>query len=215
MKEKEIRKVEVSVEAVAKKTPDKAFVSINIVRKGRRGLQEKMREELQKLKEHLVKEGIKDKEIETLNYNIIKTGETLFAKEYTITHDLLVTVRDLSKVGKIIDIINDFSNAEVNAVKFGLDDENFEKLKLEAYAKAGKKLKDTAKAIVSAAGARLGKPLQINETVTHQTRKQDLATYQYSMLRRMTLEKYDEPETDIKIDELHVLVKLQGTFIIG
>ncbi|SKC64238.1 SIMPL domain-containing protein [Maledivibacter halophilus] len=114
--------------------------------------------------------GIKDEDIKTTRYTIYKTSknEPSFSKEkekriegYISTNSVEITIRDIDKVGKIIDIAGKEGANRISNIRFGISDEDkyySDALKLAMENASGK-----AEAILSTFGAKPGKPYRINE----------------------------------------------------
>ncbi len=204
--------IEVCAEAASKSPPDKALIAISVSKRGRKGLQKEVRETFHDLKKVLVANGILEKDIETTDYQALKLKDELFSKEYLFSQGCEVTVRDLEYVGKIIDLINGCGDAEVRSVRFGIDDETFDKLKNEASSKAAAKLKEKAKTIAEVLSVKLGKPLYVAEEIKSggygaAVHVREWATADYYEARSDTV-----TPSEIKVHELSIAVKLRGLF---
>lgn len=99
--------------------------------------------------------GIADKDIQTQYFNIqqVRTWDRETEKEivtgYRVTNTVMVTVRDIEKVGTIIDAVTDAGGdlTRINGINFSIDDpdEYYEEARKEAMADAKKKAEQLAK----------------------------------------------------------------------
>lgn len=124
---------------------------------------------MDKIIDALKNNGIKDEDIKTSRYNIYKTSkyEPSSSKEkriegYIATNSVEVTIRDIDKVGKIVDIAGKEGANRINNIIFGISDE--EKYYKDALKLAMENASGKAEAILSTFGAKLGKPYRINES---------------------------------------------------
>jgi uncharacterized protein YggE len=110
--------------------------------------------------------GIPDKDIQTAAYNIYidriyENGNPTNEYQYHVTNQIVITVRDLSLVGKLLEsaITTDVNN--VGGITFGLSDPDA--LTRQARDKAMTDAIERAKQLASGLGVELGAPLQISE----------------------------------------------------
>jgi uncharacterized protein len=113
------------------------------------------------------KEGIKDEDIKTSDYSIYpkydydkNTGASTLVG-YTVSNTINVTVKDISKVGQIIDTaVGNGANIS-NSISFGISD--YEKYYNMALLNALSNAKDKAEAISNFLGTKLTTPAKITE----------------------------------------------------
>lgn len=231
MKENKPKKIEISADATVKKAPEKAEINMLICKGGAKRKIDKVREDFIEMKKELFEAGVKEKDIETTGYNISKVSENILTKEYVITHFVKITVNNLEKIGEVMDIIHNYEDTTICGVSFNIGNETLEKLKIEAYKKAGKKLRDIARAIATTTGAKLGKPLMISEKgfVCNDPDEFKPERDKYYRMRKFSslacsknitnTSEYKQTEnmqpTDINIKEQSVYVKLYGIFAIN
>lgn len=113
----------------------------------------------------LKKAGVKDTDIKTAYYNMYREynyheGKSTEGK-YRVTHGYEVTVRDIQRVGAIIDIATNNGANQVNGVRFTVTDTS--KYYQEALKIALKNAEGKATTIADAISERLGKPSKITE----------------------------------------------------
>ncbi len=111
--------------------------------------------------------GIDDKDIQTTGLNLYpQYNNSSPAKVigYQISEQLQVTVRDLDKVGDVVDAATADGATDVNGVSFDIADPA--KAMNDARAKAIDAAKASAQAMASAAGVNLGGVVSISESQT-------------------------------------------------
>ncbi len=109
--------------------------------------------------------GIKDKDISTSNFSVYpqqnwgKEGERL-GITYIVDNTVRVTVRDLDKIGKILDAVTKAGANNINGIQFDVTDR--ESAYQNALAAAVKNARERAETIAKAAGVSLDEVLSIN-----------------------------------------------------
>ena len=112
--------------------------------------------------------GIADEDIKTTNFNIYQqttndpTTGVKTSSFYAVDNTVLVTVRDLTKLGNVLDASVKAGANTVNSIQFDLFDKT--KALSEARAKAVKAARAEADELASAAGVTLGNIQSINST---------------------------------------------------
>ena len=120
--------------------------------------------------------GVTARDLQTSNFNIQpryvydqpRQGEEQKPPRivgYTVSNSLLVIVRDLAKVGEILDRSIGLGVNSGGNIRFGNDDPG--QVVSEARVKAVSDARARAETLVGAAGARLGRIIEINETTFH------------------------------------------------
>jgi uncharacterized protein YggE len=111
--------------------------------------------------------GIDEKDIRTTNFNIWPidkydpaTGQPTGQKTYAVDNTVYVTVRDLDKLGDLLDTVVSAGANTVNSIQFDVVDKA-EALK-QARADAVKDAESQAKELASAAGLTLGEVQSIS-----------------------------------------------------
>ena len=117
----------------------------------------------------LAQNGVEKKDIKTTNYNIspMYEGKPLFSKiqrptSYVVTQGLRVNVYKLDTIGKMLSKISE--NDYINVYGLSFTSTKLEELKNEALKLAAKSARETALAVVEAAGGKLGNVLRIEES---------------------------------------------------
>lgn len=146
--------------------PDIAYLQVGYEARNKEALaaQAEAKTKMQNILKLIKAQGIKDADIKTVNVSLYRTAD--YNKEvkeeyYVATNSVEITVRDLDKVGKLIDEATTGGSNQLGSVRFGV--ENQEKYQLEALKLAVKNAGNKAKAIGDAVGVKVGKPSKITE----------------------------------------------------
>jgi len=148
--------------------PDIALVTLSVVTEGKTvsDVQKKNTEKMNSVIDYLKKNGIEEKDIKTTNYNLSPRYNYEYNKTpqiigYEITQSLEVKVRDLDKVGEILEGSVNSGVNQIYSLYFKVDKDEAFKLEAKALAigDAKKKAEETAKQL----GVKLGKLVGYNE----------------------------------------------------
>ncbi|MEA2596918.1 MAG: uncharacterized protein QOF01_3387 [Thermomicrobiales bacterium] len=151
-------------------TPDTAsvIVGVNIVEKTLSSAQEKATMQMTAVIDALKAAGIDEKDIQTVNYsvNILQdydqSGNPTTINGYQVSNQVNVTVRDLDKLGSILDtVVGQGANA-IYGISFYVDDPSAAASQARTLAVADAKKK--ADELAAAAGMKVGRILSISET---------------------------------------------------
>ncbi len=115
--------------------------------------------------------GIAKEKIKTVSYNInarydYKDNISVLAG-YDVLNSIQVTVTDLTKVSKVLDMTVKQGINQSNSISFGITDAEREATYLKALANAVTSAKAKAGALATAAGVSISKPAQIIEGSTN------------------------------------------------
>ncbi len=114
--------------------------------------------------------GIASGDIQTNNYNIYPKFDYTNGQQnltgYTVTQNVTVKVRDLSKVGAVLSKAVDLGANQVNGVSFSIDDPT--SLKKEARKKALEDAQAKAKELADALGVRVVRVVGFSESPMNQ-----------------------------------------------
>ncbi|MBI3304809.1 SIMPL domain-containing protein [Candidatus Parcubacteria bacterium] len=169
-----------SVEAQGKATarPDTARLTFSVITEGKT-VAEVVSENTDKMNAavaFLKSFGVADKDITTTNYNLYpkysssavnpfeQIPRTLPAPEivgYSLTQEVAVKVRDIGRLGDLIEGATSRGANQTGGISFFVDDP--EPFKATARAEAFQKLRDKAAAMASQAGVRLGRIINVSE----------------------------------------------------
>ncbi|HLD04853.1 MAG TPA: SIMPL domain-containing protein [Candidatus Nanoarchaeia archaeon] len=158
-------------------SPDQATAYVQIVTQGKIASEAQTYNKAlaNKVKDTFLNNGLKEEDIETSSYNVNpervyippkdpNTVETYQIRGYTVTHAFKVTVKDLDKLGEMVDDAVKAGANSVDNVVFGLSKQKEIQVKGEALKIASKKAKEKAEAIADSLGIRLGKVLSASES---------------------------------------------------
>ena len=110
--------------------------------------------------------GIAEKDIQTTNYSINPrysyTDNKSTLDGYEVNNTVTVTVRDISKLGSVIDLAGQNGANQVNGIAFSVSD--YDTYYQKALKLAVENAQGKAKALGEAAGISVGKPAQIAES---------------------------------------------------
>jgi len=157
--------------------PDVAQVSFDVIKESKTvaGAQEAATGAMNKALNMLKDQGIEDKDIKTLSYNIspkydyVKTGADMtvysYGKQvlagYTVSQSIQVKIKDVSKAGDVIARLGKEDISNLSGLNFTFEDEDTGKV--EARNMAITKAKAEAKKIEQSLGIKLGKIISFSE----------------------------------------------------
>ena len=159
--------VSVSASAEVEAEPDIAYVSLGVRTENKKA--EKARKENTDLMTKVIAavkaQGVAEKDVKTSNLNLYanytwdkNNKRTLTG--YTCDNSLTITVRDVKKVGDVVDAAMQAGANNFNNVRFDLVDS--EEYYIQAVAQATKKAMRRAKGVADAAGLTLGKAASLS-----------------------------------------------------
>lgn len=149
--------------------PDVAFVDFSVVTQGARinDVQDANSKKMNKVITFLKSSGIEEKDIKTTNYSLypqyVYEGYRVpQITGYQINQTVSIKIRDLDKVGEILQGVVEVGINQVNSLYFGV--ENDEELKEQAREMAIKDAKEKAEKLASQIGVNLKKIVGFSET---------------------------------------------------
>ncbi|MGI6151776.1 MAG: SIMPL domain-containing protein [Christensenellales bacterium] len=161
----------VTVSATAKISvePDIAYVSLGVRTEhaSPKTVKQQNTATMTKVLAALKKAGVDEKDIQTsnlsmyTNYTWDNNGNRKISG-YTVNNTVSITVRDLDKVGDIVDAAMNAGANQFNSVSFAIEDE--EEYYIQVLAEATKKAQKRASAIAKASGMTLGTPVSLSST---------------------------------------------------
>ena len=159
-----MRTINVGGEGTVYVTPDIAYVNIGVTTQGDTVTEalDKNTEAAQGIRDTLKTLGVEDKDIQTSGFNINPSQDygpdgTIIRSYFTANNTVYVTVRDLAKLGTILDgTVRNGANT-INSISFDVTDKD--KALADARAKAMQNAQTQAEQAATAAGAELG-PVQ-------------------------------------------------------
>ncbi len=148
--------------------PDIALVTLSVVTESKTvaDVQKKNTEKMNKVIAFLKSFGIEERDIKTTNYNLYPRYNYEYTRipqiiGYEITQSLEVKVRDLDRVGEILEGSVNAGVNQISSLYFKVDKD--EAFKLEAKALAIKDAKEKAEETAKQLGVRLGKLVGYSE----------------------------------------------------
>lgn len=150
--------------------PDLAMVSFSVVNESKTVV-EALSENAKKMDsviDFIKKQGAEDRDIKTASFNISpryewrKEGDERILVGYEVSQSLEVKIRDLSKIGVIIEGAAENGANQIGGLYFTID--NQDKLNAEARQKAIGEAKSKARELVSQLGVKLGKIVNFSES---------------------------------------------------
>jgi len=116
--------------------------------------------------------GVKEEDIQTTNYSIYpedktdpQTGQSTGERIYHVQLAVTVTIRDISKVGAVIQAGLSAGANNINNLSFGIAD--VKSLEAAARKAAVADAADRAKQLADAAGVTVGTPISISESISN------------------------------------------------
>jgi len=162
--------ITVSEEGEVYATPDLAIAVFSVVNEATtvdKALV-KNTERVNKVIEEVKKQGVADKDVKTSHFSMYPryeyfetTGKRILAG-YEITNSLEVKIREMQKIGQIMETATNAGANQVGDLQFTIDQPD--ELKAKARGEAIKKAKDKAKAIASQLGVELVRVTNFNES---------------------------------------------------
>lgn len=167
--EAEKRTINVSGQAKVNASPDIAYITLGVITEGKdaKVAQQANAVSMDKVIAAIKASGIKAEDIKTVDYTIYPkynyekdTGNSTIVG-YTVNNSAMVTVRDIKKVGSIIDAAADSGVNTSSSISFGLND--YEKYYNEALKNAVIAAKKKAGTIAQALDVTLKAPINVSE----------------------------------------------------
>ncbi len=147
----------------------------------------KMTEVLKAIKEA----GIEEDDIKTLNYSIYDRYNYNEGKEnekyYVVSNSVKVTIRDIDKVGDIIDVTAKAGSNQISNISFGISDDS------EVYAEALKLAMASAKVKANAIMSTFGKEATIPSKVTESSSFSGVIRNDYAMMEMAEKSSFSTP----------------------
>lgn len=160
----------VSVSGVGTVTvkPDIAYINVGVETqdKDASAAQKENATKMSAVMAALKKAGIADKDIKTVQYSIYDRYDYLEngtdVKYYAVTNMVQVTVRDIDKVGDVIDAVANAGSNQISSIQFGISNED--EVYQEALKLAMTSAKSKATAIMGTFGKTPGTPVRVSES---------------------------------------------------
>ncbi len=161
--------------AESKETPDEAvaYISVQTKHKDVVETQKQNKEKMNAVIAALKELGLKDKNLQTDNYNIYQDrqwdyeGKKYIDNGYQVSHRLVVTTQDIEFVGKVLDTAVKAGANNVDNIQFKLSDKKQKEVELRLLAEATKDAYARAETLAEAAGMNLGKVLSLGQSSSY------------------------------------------------
>lgn len=149
--------------------PDLALTSVGVVSEAKTVLKAMQynTEKMNAIIAFIKNQGVEDKDLKTVNFNISPRYEwdeqwrNRILAGYEVSQSLQVKIRDLAKIGDIIQGATTAGANDVGSLQFTIDNEDA--LREEARNKAIQEAKENAKILASQLGVRLAKMINFSE----------------------------------------------------
>ena len=131
--------------------------------------QNKARELANNVAVALAQFGVQKNEVETTDYRIDrvqewdKNLERMVDRGYRVSNAFVLSTKDLSKVGPLLDVAVQAGANNVESVSFELSDAREREVKTEALTRAAENAREKAQALANGAAVRLGKVKSVSE----------------------------------------------------
>ncbi len=165
--------ITVTGEGTVTVTPDiaKVTLGVEVTNSSASGAQQDAASKMDSVMSELKSQGIQDKDIQTIRADLQPdydySTHTPVLKGYRATNLVVVTVRDLSKMGGLLDSVVSSGATQVQGISFSVSDPTA--AGAQGRDQAMKDAKTKADQLAKAAGVVLGPPIAIQETVSPQT----------------------------------------------
>jgi uncharacterized protein YggE len=210
----EAQGISVSGEGQASAAPDMAVLGLGVSAKAAtvKAANSQVQEAMSDLLDSLEDNGVQEKDIQTSQFSVYpeydyRDGEQILTG-YRVSHMVQVKVRDVDKVGEVIDDAVEAGGdlLQVQSISFTIDDTTA--LRSEAREEAVTDAQAKAEELATLVGVSLGKPTYISESISTPYYPQ---TY---LDRGLGYAEEVAPVTEISAGELEVVVSVYITYAI-
>lgn len=208
------RTINVSGRAIVKAEPDIAYVTLGTVteNKNAKAAQQENAKVMDTVIAALKGAGISEKDIKTQGYNISPkysydrdTGVSNIVG-YRVSNNVQVTVRDLKKVGNVIDVAASSGANQSSSISFSLSD--YDKIYNQALKNAVENAKTKASTIADTLGIKLTVPATVTEGSTYSIPSYTRGVADYDMVEAEAV----APPTPIAPGSLEVTATVSVTY---
>ena len=164
------RMISLSASGTVKATPDMASISTGVTSEGQtaQNALSKNTDAMTKVVDTLKGAGLEPKDIQTTDFSVSpiyerkKDEEATFITGYRVNNNVNITVRDIDKLGDVLDKVVRAGANQIGSISFGIAEP--EKMKDEARKLAMKNAIGNAKLYAETAGVELGPVIKITES---------------------------------------------------
>ena len=152
--------------------PDTALLNLGVNKESAtvESAQKEVNGIINKITDDLKKLGVEEKNIKTTNYSVNPnydyTSGSQKSNGYTVSANIEVRVKPIEKANQAIDTATADGATQVGGVTFVVDDDTQKKLEDQARLQAVEKAKEKAQSLANAAGIRLGRIVDVQESNT-------------------------------------------------
>ena len=156
-------------EGSASQAPDIATTSFGVTKSSPTvsDAQNQTNKAINSILENLKNLGISEKDTKTTNYSVNPNYSFEGIQRisgYTVTQNIELKIKDIKNTNKAIDAITGNGGNLIGQVQFGFDDKTKAKLEDKARREAVENAKEKAQSLANAAGIRLGKIINVQES---------------------------------------------------
>ncbi len=150
--------------------PDLAKVTlgVEVTNSSASGAQQDAATKMSAVVDTLKKQGIQEKDIQTVRFDLSPdydySTHTPVLKGYRVTNLVVVTIRDISKVGSLLDSVTSSGATRLEGISFSVSDPAA--AGAQGREEAMKNARAKAEQLAKLAGVGLGDPISIQETVS-------------------------------------------------
>jgi hypothetical protein len=168
-----VNSISVTGSGDAQGTPDVAYIQLGIDEvDGDVGVAiQKANVAMSAVRDAVKQQGIDDKDMQTVNFNVYPedvtdktTGQPTGQRRYHVQNTLNVKVKDMTKIGAVINAGLNAGANNVNGLSFTMEDPS--KLEADARTKAIKDAQARAQQLADGLGVKLGKPVIVSEVTS-------------------------------------------------
>ncbi|MEM9591293.1 MAG: SIMPL domain-containing protein [Pseudomonadota bacterium] len=165
------RIISLSASGTVKTKPDVATISTGVTSEGQtaQAALSKNTEAMTNVIDTLKGAGVEAKDIQTTDFSVSpiyekksKESQATFITGYRVGNNVIITVRDIKKLGDVLDKVVQAGANQIGAINFGIAEP--ERMKDEARKLAMQNAIDNAKLYAETAGVELGPVIKITET---------------------------------------------------
>jgi uncharacterized protein len=150
--------------------PDTALINLGVNKTGAtvESAQQEVNKIINQITDEIKRLGVPEKDIKTTNYNVTPNYDyrdgSQRANGYIVNANIEVRIKQIDRANNAIDAATRLGANQVGSIQFVLDDEEKKKLEDQARKEAVKEAKEKAKSLSQAAGIRLGRVVDVQES---------------------------------------------------
>lgn len=190
--------------------PDLATISFGVTKSSPTvsDAQNQTNKAINSILENLKNLGVSQKDLKTTNYSVNPNYSfegVARITGYTVTQNIELKIKNINNTNKAIDIITENGGNLIGQVQFGFDDRTKAKLEDKARKEAVGNAKDKAQSLANAAGIRLGRIINVQES-------QDVSPRLISLDAPVRIGGAPEEKTEVPAGENSVKISVTLTY---